>query len=118
MAKTVTQYADDLKRLGNSPAGLAELDRELSANLAYLYDSEMKPNQLKKAKFWSRKESNEDGTPREKKLSDTAMEALWKLTPDGEVETRLDSTMKAYEVLLRSIKNSIIAASVELKHLN
>lgn len=118
MPKTLVEYAQQLKDVGDVPNLLAELDRELSGNLVYLYEKKIKPNSIEKAKFWEKKYKDDDGNEREKALSDTALDAMWRLTEGGQDEIKLDITIKGYEVLLRSIKNSLIAKSVELKHLD
>lgn len=105
--KTVAEYATYMLKVKDSPDALVDLKMELSGNLAFLLDTEYKPVKLEKADFWKRKDCFEDGTKREKPLSDTMVDALWKITPGGAKEIRLDITTKAYKTLIDAITTSV-----------
>jgi len=113
MEKTLTNYSAYLKKIGNNHNLLSELDRELTGNLVFLYENQVKRIKLEKANFWKKTKLDS-----ETKISDTMVEALWDITPEGQDEIKLKYTILGYEALLKSIKNSLISATVELKHLS
>jgi len=113
--KSVSQYAEEMLLYRNSPDALVALKLTLSGNLAFLLDTEYKPVKLQKAIFWQMKENEceyiDDKLKvickRVKPLSDTMVDALWKITPGGDKEIRLEITTRAYKVLLDAITTSV-----------
>jgi hypothetical protein len=121
--KTISEYAEDMLKYRNSPGTLVNIKMELSANLAFLIDTKYKSVKLLKANFWNMKENNcdvKDGvvtvlSKREKPLSDTMVDALWKITQGGMDEIRLDMTTRAYKVLIEAITTSITWSQSQAK---
>lgn len=115
MKKTISEYAQEVERLADSPDGLVRLKIVLATNLASLYEVEYKPVKLAKDRFWNMKFVDEKGFERAKPLSDTTIEHRWGLTEDGEKETRLDITIKSYKLLIDAITTSVTWAQSSAK---
>ncbi len=113
--KSTTEYAKDLLKYKNSPDALVQLKLVLSANLVTLLETEFKPVKLHKADFWNMKDNYcevKDGVvtvlgKREKALSDTMVDSLWKITPGGNKEIRLDITTRNYKTLIEAINTRV-----------
>jgi hypothetical protein len=108
--KTLTQFAEEIYKHKNNPSVLAELHIELATKFAYLSEI-MKDLQIKKAMFWQIKFEPE------KPLSDTYIEAKWRVEEEGQKELKLKYEMKALEKLMSAIKSSIVVNSLEAKNL-
>jgi hypothetical protein len=121
--KSISEYAEDMLKYRNSPGTLVNIKMELSANLAFLIDTKYKSVKLLKANFWNMKENNcevMDGivsvlSKREKPLSDTMVDAMWKITQGGVDEIRLEMTTRAYKILIDAITTSITWKQSEAK---
>lgn len=114
--KTIQEYAKQMLFYKNSPNKLVELKLVLSANLVTLLEIEYKPVKLLKADFWNMKENycdvDKDGVvkflgKRDKALSDTMVDSLWKITPAGNREIRLEITTRNYRTLIEAITTSV-----------
>lgn len=104
--KTLSQYAQEVLINKNSPQKLAELHIELATKFAFLSDI-AKDLQIERAVFWQIKEAGD------KPLSDTVVEARWRVTEGGKKEIRLKFEMKSIEKLCSAIKSSIVVNSIE-----
>lgn len=108
--KKVTNYSNDILLHRGEPGYLADLQIEMASYYSYLNDmkAELK---VKRAQFWV--DWKEKG---EKSKSDEMLKQLWLLTPDGDKENRLNSSLDSLEKLLAAIKSSIVTASVEMRN--
>ena len=114
--KSIKEYAEEMLKYKNAPDKLVELKLVLSANLVTLLETEYKPVKLQKADFWNMKENYcdvaENGQitvlkKREKALSDTMVDSLWKITTGGSKEIRLDITTRNYKTLIEAITTRV-----------
>jgi hypothetical protein len=113
--KTLNEFATEIYKNKNSPGFLADIGVELSAKYGTLSEK-MKDNQLEKAQFWTKKIQDDDGTIREKPLSDKHVEMMWIHDGKGEEEIRLKYEMKALEKMMSAIKNNIVVSTVEARN--
>ena len=74
--KSITEYARQIRLHKNSPSELAEIHIDLAAKYAFISEI-FKDLQIEKAQFWQQK------FEKEKPLSDTFLEAKWRLTEGG-----------------------------------
>ena len=106
--KTLQQYAEEVRANKNSPGTLADLHIDIAVKYAFLADI-FKDVQLEKAEFWQQKFAGE------KPLSDTFIEAKWRITEGGKKELRLKLELKSLQNLMGAIKTASVVNSIESK---
>lgn len=104
--KTLTEFAKEVLLYKNNPHKLAEIHIEISADYAFMADVR-KDLELEKAEFWQCKEAGE------KPLSDTAVEAKWRIMEGGKKEIKLKWEMRGLEKLMSAIKTSSVVNAIE-----
>ena len=107
--RSLAEYAKLILENKSNPQMLAELHIEIAAKYAFLADI-AKDLQIERAKFWEKKFEGE------KSLSDTALEAKWKLTEGGQKEIRMKYELKSLQNLMGAIKTASVVNSIEAKN--
>lgn len=108
--KTLTEFAQEIMDSKNSPHRLAELEILMAGKYAMLSDI-AKELQIEKAIY-----TNNVKFANEKPLSDTSVEAKWRIEESGQKEIRMRYEFRALEKLLSACKSSIYVANNEARN--
>lgn len=125
--KTLKELATEVYNARSLPGVLADLHIELASMYSNLND-EWVEIQLKKADFWQVKDAIEEEDtmgvpgktnwkPREKQLSDKAVEMLWIKEGGGRRELRVKYALKSLEKLMSAVKSSLVNATIEARNI-
>lgn len=115
MQKTITDYAKDVYNARLNPRRLSELHLEISSVYASISD-QLKDVKIAKAQFWKKKKEYDDGSLREKPLSDTELEMQWYREEAGKDEIRYKSALDALDKLMNAIKSASVSNAIEAKN--
>lgn len=107
----LAEFGRRIVRAKDSPGMMDTINIELLGWYSY-FSEQLNTLELLEARFWEEKK-RVDG---EKDRSDKELQSMWKLTPDGETQMRVERAVKTIEKLSSGLKASLRRAEVDYRN--